>query len=60
MMNSTATAVTLIKNYISTEKGSGTGSLANSKSLHYLHLKKAEIAHITSDHTVSLNLRHNV
>ena len=59
MMNSTATAVTLI-NYISTEKGSGTGSLANSKSLHYLHLKKAEIAHITSDHTVSLNLRHNV
>lgn len=60
MMNSTATVVILIKNYIFTEKGSGTGSFANPKSLHYLHPKKVEIAHITSDHAVSLTLRHKV
>lgn len=60
MMNSTATIVILIKNSIFTEKGSGTGSFANPKSLRYLHPKKVEIAHVTSDHTVSLSLRHKV
>lgn len=28
--------------------------------LHYLHLKKVEIAHITSYHIISLNLKHSV
>lgn len=60
VMNSTATIVILIKNSVFTEKGSGAGSFANPKSLHYLHPKKVEVAHITSNRTVSLNLRHKV
>lgn len=60
VMNSTATVIISIKSYIFTEKGSGTGSLAIPKRLHYLHPKKVRIAHITSDHTISPNFRHNI
>lgn len=60
VMSNTTTVVALIQIYIFTEKRSRPGSPDNRKSLHYLHPKKVEIAHITSDHNISLIFRHRV
>lgn len=60
MRKSIAIGVSLVKGYIFTEKGSGTWSLLTQEPTLFTHLKKVEIARISSDHTISLNLRLSV